>query len=111
MMALDHVCCDTPVLSDMADSDAHPTPLGSLVANSLDVFDSIPGARADPSAALATVDARPSKAEDTDTSVACNALLSMPSLMGLVYAWMLASAVLVIVLILVASAAGRHAAV
>jgi len=44
-------------------------------------------------------------------SVACNALLSMPSLMGLVYAWMLASAVLTIVLILVASAAGNHAAV
>ena len=44
-------------------------------------------------------------------SVACNALLSMPSLMCLVYTWMLASASLVIVLILVASAAGRHAAV
>mmetsp|Transcript_7959 Transcript_7959/g.21256 ORF Transcript_7959/g.21256 Transcript_7959/m.21256 type:complete len:677 (-) Transcript_7959:94-2124(-) len=44
-------------------------------------------------------------------SVACNALLSMPSLMGLVYAWMLASAVLTIVLILIASAAGNHAAV
>ena len=40
----------------------------------LDVLDSIPGARADPSAALAKVDARPSKAEDTDTSVACKAL-------------------------------------
>ena len=44
-------------------------------------------------------------------SVASNALLSMPSLMCLVYTWMLASASLVIVLILVASAAGRHAAV
>ena len=42
-------------------------------------------------------------------SVAATALLSMPSLMATVYAWMLASALLVVVLIAVAVASGNQA--
>ena len=44
-------------------------------------------------------------------SVAATALLSMPSLMATVYAWMLASALLVVVLIAVAVASGNQAKV
>ncbi len=44
-------------------------------------------------------------------SVASTALLSMPSLMATVYAWMLASALLVVVLIAVAVASGNQAKV